>query len=286
MGRCSGASCLSALRVAAEIPRLHCLSRGQRLVEHLRPHFIDLLQRRAIVLRVEHLFRNLRQLLPVVPIANSILDHAQSVHELRVCILGQLQQIAQLLDLDAEGMEILLVQHGPAVELIDEPHRRLPAGTLAGGSGHSAGLACVAPLFDLHGKLLQAAASIAALLGDRVEQFAGAFNAHGTQVIDQAGHREVAVIPVEAARLGGQYIHVAHVARGLAHGPDRLQQAARQLAVAGHQRGGNRFDPARAGAQIVNVFDWRLTGEALQRFAQHANRFPDVAEFQFHSPQG
>jgi len=274
------------LRIAVEIPRLQRLGRGKRLVEFSLRGLIYLLQRCAIVLRVEYFFRDYRQLLPVVPIANPILDHAQSIHEFRVCILGQLQQIAQLLDLDAEGMEIPGVERGPAVELIDKRRRRMPAGTIAGGPGHRAWLVCVEPLFDLPGELLQAAASVVPLPGNCVEQFAGAFNAHGTQVIDQAGHGTATAIPGQGERLGGQDIHVAHVARSLAHRPDRLQQAARHLLLAGHQGGGNRFNAACAGAQLVNVFDCRVAAEALQRLAQYANRFPDVAEFQFHSPQG
>ena len=176
-------------------------------------------------------------------------------------------------------MEILRTEPWPTVEFTDKLHRSLRAGSIACGLW----LVFVKPLLDLPGEPLQAAASIASPFGNRFEQFAGALQAHGTQVRQQARHGTIAAMPGEGARVSGQHIHIAHHAGGFAHRPDCLQQALLLLLAAGHQRGGNCFNAACVGAQIVNLCHWRVTGEALQRSAQYANRSLDVAGIQLHN---
>src|ERR1039457_2941946 len=185
------------------------MSRGKRLIELFLSNRLDLLQRRTVILRVEHFLCNLRQLLPVVPIANPILNRAQDIQELWVRILVQLQDVTQFLDLEAKCMEILRVQLGPAVEFGNKIQRRVPIGPVAGDLDHCAWILSVEPLSELPGEALQGAASILSLRGYRIKKATGALHAHAAQMFEQAGHRLdriAATMAGEGQRVADQHI--------------------------------------------------------------------------------
>jgi hypothetical protein len=123
-------------------------------------------------------------------------------------------------------------------------------------------------LLDLPGELLEAAAGSFALVGEGVEQFEGALGAGGAQMREQAVDGLVAslvrAMAGECAGFGGENIHVAHGARGLAEWLEELQQVTPGMLMTGNQHAGNGFNAAGAGAQIVDIFNGRVGGETPQ----------------------
>jgi hypothetical protein len=92
------------------------VGRAERNGELLRADAFNLRKQRPVLGFVEHLPRGLRQLLPIVPVADLVLYRAERIHKSGIGVGEELENRAQLLHLQAKAMNIARVQRRPAAQ--------------------------------------------------------------------------------------------------------------------------------------------------------------------------
>ena len=136
----------------------------------------------------QNLARDLIQLAPVVPVAHAALYLAERIQQAGIGLRGKLQNVTQLLHLEAKGVDILRVERRPFVQFSDSIHRRgvnflvLLAGqsiggcsTLRGSQGGS----------DEFGELFEVLPRSIALASERPPQLGGVLLPGDLELLDE-----------------------------------------------------------------------------------------------------
>ena len=78
------------------------------------------------------------------------------------------------------------------------------------------------------------------------------------------------------------HVHIAHFTRRFAKGLDGIKHVAGMTLIVRKQCHTYSFKPPRTRAQIMDVILGWVAGQISQRFAQLANRLPNLTEHQLH----
>ena len=201
-----------------------------------------------------------------MPVAYPIFYRAKSIQQPRIEVGEKLKNGPQLFHLETERMHVQLIERRPIAEL---PHK---AGgyranmqfRIRGARGRRCRALSRGKCFKQLQVLLEPVARRMPLVAEHMEQVLELVFPRAFEAFDETAQRFVVKLFRQAQCSSGQNIHIAHASGGLADRLDGFKQPVGLLLARESQRGSDRLDPPRLGAQPVHLVWRKLVGQPFQ----------------------